>query len=62
VRMTMEWLKKKLERKATKRILVLIIASILGGLGFSDEITKLVANEGAEIIIEHVDVGSGGNE
>ena len=50
----MEWLKKKLERKATKRVLILVIASILGSLGFSDEITKLVANEGADIIIEQI--------
>lgn len=47
-------LKNKLKGKVLKKIIALVIAATLGYLGFSGELAKQFAEEGAEIIVEEV--------
>jgi|TARA_R110000796_G_scaffold117824_2_gene231059 hypothetical protein len=47
-------LKKILRKKAAKRIIALVIASTLGYLGVSGELSKEFAKVSAEIISEEV--------
>lgn len=52
----MQWMKRKLKNKILKRILIAAIVAILGALGFSDELAREFAEEGANIAIEQIDV------
>jgi hypothetical protein len=45
---------RKLKNKAVKRILAAVIAALLGYLGFSGELAKMIGEEGAEIVVEQV--------
>jgi len=51
----MNWLKDNLKKKALRRVLVLVIAALLSAIGFSDEIAKEFAEEGADIVVEQVE-------
>jgi len=46
---------KYIKGKIVKRILIAAIAALLGLAGFSDEIAREFAGEGADIIIEQVE-------
>ena len=52
----MEWIKTKFKNKILKRILIAAIVAILGALGFSDELAREFAEEGAAMAIEQIDV------
>ena len=45
---------KFIKGKIVKRILIAAIVAILGAIGFSDEIAREFAGEGAEIIMVQV--------
>jgi len=48
-------LRSILRRKAVKRILAGLIAAGLGDAGFTGDLAKMVADEGADIIVEQVE-------
>jgi hypothetical protein len=50
----MMWIRNKLKNKVIKRVLAFGIAAGLGYAGFSDELAKQFASEGAGIIIEQI--------
>ena len=50
----MNWIKIQLKSKVVKRVLALAIAAGLSYAGFSSEISKEFAKEGADIIVNQV--------